>query len=174
MKESKAKDKIIDAYLNYILLKENGEASISDFCTIMKISRSTFYSNYDGLWQIKEKAIDRYRKKYQAFFSSVSQEKHDFDSFFPLFLDFVKENETYYKAMFITQTFDDSDPLFLQFKKDSYKLMDEKNIESDDREYVFQFYVFGLIHTITKWIQDGYRKSKAEITEIVKKCLFKQ
>ncbi len=86
----------------------------------------------------------------------------------------MKENETYYKAMFITQTFDDSDPLFLQFKRDSYKLMDEKNIESDDQEYVFQFYVFGLIHTITKWIQDGYRKSKAEITEIVKKCLFKQ
>ncbi len=75
MKESKAKDKIIDAYLNYILLKENGEASISDFCTIMKISRSTFYSNYDGLWQIKEKAIDRYRKNIKPFFR-VSHRKN--------------------------------------------------------------------------------------------------
>lgn len=55
MKESKAKEKIIDAYLNYILRKENEEASISDFCATMKISRSTFYSNYEGLWQIKER-----------------------------------------------------------------------------------------------------------------------
>ncbi len=74
----------------------------------------------------KKKQLIDIEKKYQAFFSSVSQEKYDFESFFPLFLDFVKESETYYKAMFITQTFDDSDPLFLQFKKDSYKLMGEK------------------------------------------------
>ncbi len=172
MWESKAKDKILDAYLSYVLLKEKNESSIAAFCNTMKISRSTFYSNFEGLWQVKEKTIERYESRFHAFYSSVPMEKYDFKSFFPLFLDFVRENDIYYKAMFKTQTIDGSDILFLQFKKDSYKLMDLTNIKSDDEDFVFQFYTYGLISIIAKWIQDGYTKSKDEITEIVMKCLF--
>ncbi len=174
MKESKAKEKILDAYLNYILLKKKNESSISDFCNTMKISRSTFYSNFEGLWQVREKTIERYESRFHTFYSSVPMEKYDFESFFPLFLDFVKENDIYYKAMFKTQIINSSDILFLQLKKDSYKLMDLANIKADDEDYVFQFYTYGLISIIAKWIQDGYTKSNDEITEIVMNCLFRK
>ncbi len=172
MKKSNAQDRMLDAYLNYILLKDNNDFSIFDFCKTMKISRSTFYSNFDGLWQLKEKTIERYKYKFNEFYSNVSCEQHDFNSFFPLFLDFVRKNDIYYKAMFKIQTLDGTDPLFLQFKEDCHRLMNIKKVEPNDQNYVFQFYSYGLISIIAKWIKDGYTKTISEITEIVRKCLI--
>lgn len=80
--EKDTKDIILDLYCKYLALDKKNLASVSDFCKTMNISRSTFYSYFDGLWEVVDSLKIRHKIKLNNLYCSVNDCEMNFDVFF--------------------------------------------------------------------------------------------
>ncbi len=177
--------KMDEAFLELLNQKDFEFITVKEICQKANVNRSTFYLHYETLNDILLEANDYICNK----FADELNYPKDFDAkninSLPLdklllvtpeylmpWLSSTRKNKKLFQT--IIKHFS-----ILQLNKNYRRLFEEIvspilnrfDITEEDREYIFVFYVDGVLNIVNKWIENGCDKDIADICRIIMECV---
>ncbi len=176
--------KMDKAFLKLLDEKEFEFITVKAICELAEVNRSTFYLHYETVNDLLEETMDYINGKFNSYFKDVTIDINKISSL-PLnelylitpeylspWLNFIKENkrlfQTFlkrYETLKIISSYNSIFqnvivPIFTRFQ-----------VKRENQEYMFLFYVEGIIGIVKKWVREGCVRSVEEITGIIKECI---
>jgi hypothetical protein len=173
---------LMDEALILLLEKKDFEfITIKEICAKAGVNRSTFYLHYENINDlIKEcgnylnkKFIDKYKGKEELNIETNSLNDLYLvdDKFLIPYLNFVKENKTFYcvvcKNPGIFGTVDQFNKLT---KTTLMPIINRFGINENDGKYYLEFFIKGIIAVVMKWVDSGCVDDVNHIALIINSC----
>ena len=158
---------LMDEALILLLEKKDFEfITIKEICAKAGVNRSTFYFHYENINDLikecdnylNEKFIDKYKGKEELNIETNSLNDLYLvdDKFLIPYLNFVKENKTFYcvvcKNPGIFGTVDQFNKLT---KTTLMPSINRFGINENDGKYYLEFFIKGIIAVVMKWVDSG-------------------
>ena len=142
---------LMDEALLLLLEKKEYEfITIKEICEKAGVYRSTFYLHYetiDDLFLIDDKHIIPY-------------------------LNFMKENKKIYKLIHKNPYIFKKQEAFETLYNELFSvILDKYGVPSNEQEYIFSFFSYGLVAIIQKWIENDCKDDVEMIAEIMKRVI---
>lgn len=154
-RKRESQNKIESAFVNLLLFKEFNEITVTDICKVTGLNRTTFYANYDDLYDLASKVKSNMEADFNKVFSD--RQNHNAVTLFKT----VYENQAMFKMYFK-----------LGYDKDNYEAIydiDLANRHFGDGEikYHIEFFKSGLNAIIKLWLENGCAEAPEEMAAIV-------
>lgn len=155
-----SQEKIEKAFVGLLQSHQLKEITVSDIIKITQLNRSTFYANYEDIYDL----ADQVRKKLEQDFGSLFA---DYDYFnersgaLKMFTH-IKENQLFYKTYF-KLCYDEKHLISAYDPKRAQVEHLDSNIK-----YHIEFFRNGLNAIIKLWLANGCRESPEEMAEVLK------
>ncbi len=153
--------RIETAFVELLQTRELKDISVSDICKICKLNRSTFYANYEDIYQLADKIKSELEQQvFDLYSKEWGKTTHSYD-YLPLFYH-MRENQIFYKTYF-KLGYDNDHPI---------KLYDMQRAEDDFQdqymEYHIEFFRSGFNAIVKKWLAEGCVESPEVMVQIIK------
>jgi hypothetical protein len=167
----KKKIEISQLYISYLLKNENKDPNVLCFCKAMKINRSTFYSNFNDLWELQDFIYENYKEELNSFYNSIPEGNSNLDDFLPFHLSFIKDHASFYKVFGKYSSYDKG--IFHNKRIETFILesLNPLNISMETKGYLYQFQLYGLRRILAIWINNDCNPSIPEMVSIIHECL---
>ncbi len=176
--------KMDEAFLKLLSEKEFEYITVKEICKIAGVNRSTFYLHYETLGDLLDETLEFINKKFDGYFQHAKVEIDKIDTL-PLqelylitptyvtpWLRFVKENKKLFKTFLKRhETLKISSSYDHIFKSVISPILTRFQVEEENQEYIFLFYVEGIMGAVKKWIREGCTRPIEEITTIISNCI---
>lgn len=174
---------LMDEALILLLEKKDFEfITIKEICAKAGVNRSTFYFHYENINDLikecdnylNEKFIDKYKGKEELNIETNSLNDLYLvdDKFLIPYLNFVKENKTFYcvvcKNPGIFGTVDQFNKLT---KTTLMPSINRFGINENDGKYYLEFFIKGIIAVVMKWVDSGCVDDVNHIALIINSCI---
>ncbi len=173
-----------EAFLSLLNEKEFEYITVKEICKRAGVNRSTFYLHYETVGELLEETIDHINKKFDGYFKNVNVDI-DKISALPIkelylitpeylepWLRFIKENKRLFQTFLKRhETLKMASSYKSIFKSVISPILTRFNVESENQEYMFLFYVSGMVGIVKKWLNDDCGRSIDELIEIIKNCI---
>ena len=94
------------------------------------------------------------------------------DKYLIPYLNFIKENKKIYKLIHNKPQLFNTKESFNNLYNDIFsKILDKYQVGTDEQEYIFSFFSFGLVAIIEKWIENNCNEDVDMIASIMKKVI---
>lgn len=167
----KTKKAIREALLTLMLEKGFDAITINDIAEEADINRGTFYLHYADKFELLGVIEDDIIAQFQALQNNIDiskmyqEENHFTDVFIKEAIGVIKENELFFKVMFISgekTTFES------KFKAEIKKNMKSKinhidTISDIPFDYYFSYVVNALLGILREWVKGGMVETKEQI-----------
>ncbi len=176
--------KMDEAFLKLLSEKEFEYITVKEICTLAGVNRSTFYLHYQTVGDLLDESLDYINSKFDGYFANIKLDVAKINSL-PLgelylitpeyltpWLKFIKENKRLFQTFLHRH-----DTLKLAgsyesiFKKVISPILTRFKVNEKDQEYMFLFYVEGILGIIKKWIREGCDRPIEEISKIITDCI---
>jgi len=177
-------ERMDEALLSLLPEKDFENITVKDICSRAGVNRSTFYLHYENTADLLVEAVALIHKRYQQSFPdpgpdsttvTVMPKKNLFfitDQWLLPWLDFVKENRRVYKAIHTQiDVFGAEHTYRVYFQNVFSPILSQYGVETEKHEYVMEFFRYGLVAVMLKWVEADCRESVEEIAEIIKLCV---
>ncbi len=155
------REKIEAIFVDLLQKKEITQITVSDICKKADINRSTFYSNYEDIYQLADKIKEALEKEVNDLYNGNTANAVGLN-YLSLF-QHIKENQLFYKTYF-KLGYDTKYPIDInQLNEKSRKYF------GDYLEYHVEFHKAGLNTIIKKWLSGGCVEDPEEMVKIIKK-----
>ncbi len=148
-------EKIEKTFIELLQDRKLNEISVSDICKISGLNRSTFYANYEDIYDLADKLRRQLEAQVFGLYENIST--HDY---LPLFRH-IRENQLFYKTYF-KLGWDDNYPV---------KRYDVRRAEADfgnrHLAYHIEFFHAGFNAMVKLWLAGGCRETPEEMAEIL-------
>ena len=151
--------RIRKAFLELILQKNLNQLSVTELCRKAGINRTTFYSCYDGMYDIADSIRHELENNAKEFFAEDSEGRINFN-YMGLFR-YIRDNQSLYRAYF-KLGYDNQYRIIRYDKKTA-----EEHFGSNLLEYHMEFFRAGLTQIIKLWLENGCRESPERIFDVV-------
>ncbi|MBQ7999992.1 MAG: TetR/AcrR family transcriptional regulator [Ruminococcus sp.] len=152
--------KIQEALLFFLESKELHQVRVSEICERAKINRTTFYANFNDIYDLADSIRKQLEQEVDSFFSLQPDKILMPDDFLRLF-QHISENRLFYRIYF-KLGYDSSDNLgFLG----SCRLPEEITVQHLD--YHAEFFKSGLNTIVKKWLSENCCKTPQEMCSIL-------
>ncbi len=152
----------MDEALLILLGKKDYEfITIKELCQKAGVNRSTFYLHYESMDDLLKETIEMVESKFSSKFDDVKDNVDTNNSiltnekYLLPYLTFIKENKKVYQLMH------DKPSLFEINKKSSFlyktifsKALTNFGVKEEEKKYIFNFYLEGVLAIIKKWLED--------------------
>lgn len=177
---------LMDEALIELLDKKDIEyITIKEICKKAGVNRSTFYLHYENINDLVEETVEYTNKEFMKYFedepqnmiskiSSLSLEELDFVQVKYLipYLNFIENNKTIFKASFSNSTGMKSTEKYRNMERYIFKpILEKMKILENERNYILNFYIQGIMAIIKEWVNNGCKESRNEICKIIIKCV---
>ena len=151
--------KIESAFIDLLQTREIKQISVSDICKITGLNRSTFYANFEDIYDLADKLRKKLEQEFaQVFTDTDTNETNGAEKMFT----HIKENQLFYKTYFKLQ-YDESCQVMIYDTQRAQKDFDNKYIK-----YHIEFFKSGINAIIKMWLNSGCKESPQEMAEIIK------
>lgn len=154
-----SQEKIERAFVTFLQTRQIDEITVSDIIKTTGLNRSTFYANYQDIFDLADKT----REKLEAEFSDLFADYDYFNEHTGALKMFthIKENQLFYKTYF-KLCYDDK---HLVSVVDPVRA--EKEQVSENLQYHIEFFRNGLNAIIKLWLANGCKESPEEMAKIL-------
>ncbi len=172
--------KMDEAFLKILSKKEFDYITVKEICKEAGVNRTTFYLHYESIVDLLDETLDYIGEKFNAYFARTELDVNEIHSL-PLeklylitpeylapWLEFIKENSRLFQT-FLTRhdTLKISSSYESIFKMVISPILTRFKVKEQDQEYMFLFYVEGIVGIVKKWIREGCVRPINEITSII-------
>ena len=173
---------LMDEALLILLEKKEFEfITIKEICEKAGVNRTTFYLHYESMDDLLIETIEMITKRfYDTFNNEVldinNLHKDDLflinDKYILPYLSFIKENKKIYKLIHKKpQIFKTKESFYKLYNDIFSKILDKYQVETNEQEYTFAYFSFGLVAIIDKWIENNCEDDIDMIANIMKKVI---
>lgn len=159
-RRKKSVEKIETVFSEMIQTNDISEISVSEICKRADINRSTFYSNFEDIYDLAEKFKYHMEEDIKELYAAEIASKgstHGFEKLFGYIRDHRLLFQTYLKL-------DYNNTMFIGYDKQlAMEVYCGKNIE-----YHIEFFKSGLNAMLKLWIKNGCKESPEELHDILK------
>lgn len=172
-----------EALFSLLLEKDFEYITVKDICVLAGVNRSTFYLHYESTADLLAEAVAMVNERYWASIPNsgltdtaiAAAPKEDLflitDRWLLPWLEFVKENRQVYKAIHTHMDVFGAERTYRDyFQKVFSPILSRYGVAGEKHEYIMEFYRYGMVSVILKWVENDCRESVAEIAEIIKIC----
>lgn len=153
--------KIETAFTELLQNCELEKISVSDICKLSGINRSTFYSNFDDIYDLAEKMKNHLLEDVMELYRPEMEQEVHSHSFLKLLMH-IEENRIFYKTYFKLGILDHN---VIGFDRDSA----EKYYNMEHIEYHIEFFQAGFNAILKKWLDGDCAETPEEICRILEK-----
>lgn len=177
---------LFDEALIYLLEKKDIEyITIKEICNKAGVNRTTFYLHYENINDLVEETANYINDKFIKYFNDNSKDfinKIKSSSLEDLiliekkyltpYLNFIKDNQKVFRASFSNPTGMRTFNKYEHLKKYVLNpILERYNISKNERSYLINFYINGIIAIIKEWINTDCKDSVNDIENIIIKCV---
>lgn len=165
-------EKLKQALLLLLELKDSSEITVSELCQIAKINRSTFYNHYSDIYGL---ILSLEKNMQPKLISSLPDPEADdyLVKSIELLVNHVGKHKKFYFAFFNrTSGVALSDSLRSMW--DNYfskKLPASDTTDDEILDYSFNYVQAGIIQIIKVWLNNGCKQKQSDLTDIIYKSI---
>lgn len=167
-----AKDKLIEALMNLLSIKDFNQINVKELCQIANVNRTTFYAYYDNTFELLIDAKDKKTATFNESFKTINFKAENYKELIYLnYFNFVKKEINLYKAYIMNSIPLGSDKDFNVLFKDTL-LPRVKKIYNNDETAIYYYTVFfmeELFCIIKRWINNNLKESPEYLAKILDK-----
>ena len=145
-------------FLNLIQTREIGSITVSDLCKATGLNRSTFYANFEDIYDLADKIRQNLEADFDSHFAGERDETQDAVRFFA----HIRENQIFYKTYFKLGF----DQKLGALRFDTERA--EKEFGSKNIKYHIEFFRSGLNAMLKMWLDGGCQESPEEMADILR------
>ena len=177
---------LMDEALLILLEKKEFEfITVKEICEKAGVNRTTFYLHYESMEDLLIESIEMITKRFYQTFNNetlnINSLKKDElflinDKYLIPYLNFIKENKKIYKLIHKKpQLFNTKESFYKLYNDIFSKILDRYQVGTNEQEYIFSYFSFGLVAIIDKWIENNCEDDIEMIASIMKKVIrYKQ
>ncbi len=152
-------EKIEQAFMALLETHELKAVTVAEICKLTGLNRSTFYANYEDVYDL----ADKLRLKLEADFAAqFADDPHqDRASSSLRMFRHIAENQPFYRTYF-KLGYDEQHPLFVYDRQRA-----AADFGEEDVKYHIEFFRHGLYAIIKMWLNGGCRESPEEMNAIL-------
>ena len=155
-----SQEKIEKVFISLLQDRQINEITVSDIIKQAALNRSTFYANYEDIYDLADKVKERLEREFSSIFS-------DYDYFTErrgalTMFRHIKENQLFYTTYF-KLCYDDKHLISIYDTKRAEKEQINSNIR-----YHIEFFRNGLNAIIKLWLANGCQESPEEMAQVLK------
>ncbi len=173
--------RIDEAFLKILYKKDFEYITVKEICEEAKVNRSTFYLHYETLGDLLDETMEYIVEKFCNHFDGITIDVKNTPvkdlylitpQYLVPWLNFIKENQKIFLTIFkrhktlnISRYYDE---IFNDF---IVPILERNNVPKSEQEYIFLFYVEGIMGVVKKWIKEGCESSVDYITTLICKYI---
>ncbi len=176
--------KMDEAFLKLLDKKEFEFITVKEICDLAGVNRSTFYLHYDTVNDILEEATDYINSKFATYFHNVDIDVNRINSL-PLdelylitpkylvpWVEFIKDNKRLFQT-FIKRhdTLRIANTYHQLLEKVVCPILSRYGVAEKKQEYMFLYYVEGIVGIVKHWLRNGCDLSVDEIVTLIGECV---
>jgi len=148
-------EKIEKIFINLLMTREINAISVTDICKECGINRSTFYANFQDVYDLADKLREKIEEDFNAQFQNQSSQ-----SACNMF-QHIYENQLFYKIYF-KLGYDNMNRIYTYDHNRA-----EQDFSGKYIEYHIEFFRNGLNSIIKMWLNNGCRETPEEMAQIL-------
>ncbi len=156
-----SRQKLEKAFIELLQTREIDEISVSELCKLTKLNRSTFYANYEDIYDLADKIRDGLESDVAELYDEGLASKLHSSDWLKL-LYHIKENQLFYNTYF-KLGYDKQPSVDIEQIAEIYRQFPEKHLE-----YHIEFFKAGFNAIVKRWLGSGCKESPEEISGIIK------
>ena len=173
-----------EALLSLLLEKEFGCITVKDVCARAGVSRSTFYLHYENTADLLVETLGLVHGRFQMSFpepeaAGAAVAAHPKEELFFItdrwlipYLELVKENRHIYKAIHTQMDVFNAERAYAQLFQALFSpIFSRYGVDRERHGYIMEFYRYGLVAVLMKWVEADCGESPAEIAQVIKLCV---
>ncbi len=153
-------DKIEKAFMELLSSRELKEIYVSDICKMTGLNRSTFYANFEDIYDLADKMREKLEMEFSELFKGYDTENDNFGA--EKMFAHIKENQLFYKTYF-KLGYDERNTLLVYDLKRAQRHFDIKYID-----YHIEFFRHGINAIIKMWLSKGCKESPVEMANVLR------
>ena len=159
-RKRQSKERIEKAFIESLQTKELHQITVSDICKACQLNRSTFYANYEDIYDLADKVREYLETEVNLLYKEEKTQGFNSNDYLKLFRH-ISENQLFYKTYF-KLGYDN------QFKIVKYDTKLATN-HFDNRfiHYHIEFFKSGFNAIVKMWLNSGCRETPEEMNEII-------
>ncbi len=173
-----------EAFLALLDEKDFAYITVKEICARAGVNRSTFYLHYETVGDLLEETIEYIGTKFHTYFENAHIDTAAIASL-PLdelylitpqylipWLTFIKDDKRLFQTVLKRQ-----DTLRVVtsyksiFKEIIRPIMTKYNAKVEDQEYIFLFYVEGIIGIVKQWLREDCVRPTEQIAALIMQCV---
>lgn len=177
---------LMDKALVELLKQKDSEyITVKEICEKAGVSRSTFYLHYETVSDLISETMELTMQRFQASFAVKPQEfvpniqnasLRDLmlitSEYLHPYLAFVRENRALYKASFRNpKAFHTNTHLENVYQYVMLPIMDRFKIPKDEQQYFVDYYIYGCMAVIRRWVDNNCDDAIEAIESILIRCI---
>lgn len=144
-------------FVNMLLERDVSEITVSDICKAADVNRSTFYANYQDIYDLVEKICLNMQNEFNAAFEGEIDEGFGALKMFT----HIYENQLFYKIYFLLEKYSREKVMVYD------KLRAEQDFQNQNVDYHIEFFRSGFNAIVKMWLDRGCRESPEEMAKIL-------
>lgn len=144
-------------FVNMLLERDVSEITVSDICKAADVNRSTFYANYQDIYDLVEKICRNMQNEFNAAFEGEIDEGFGALKMFT----HIYENQLFYKIYFLLEKHSREKVMVYD------KLRAEQDFQNQNVDYHIEFFRSGFNAIVKMWLDRGCRESPEEMAKIL-------
>lgn len=167
--------KIQETLLNLLEHKDFSKITVQEICNLANINRSTFYAHYLDVYDLIDKTEITLHQKLISLYADTEITKTNFHKpkYLTIFLNYIYEYRNFYRVRLQTRKSFPIEQGFEPLWNNLVKPHSEKiGLKSEDEMmYYFVYFQAGFTMMLKRWIDNNFKESPEELSEIILKCI---
>ena len=160
---------IKDSMLKLMEKKEISKITVTELCSLADINRATFYKYYVDIYDLIEKIeLELYNDIKKSI--DLIENNESIKPFIDNMIKIIYENQNACKVLFGPYGNKEfiRKIVYLGYIKSATEWKNKlTKFSTDQIDYIFNFFAFGSIGIIEKWIDDKFKNSPEEISKLI-------
>ncbi len=155
-----SQEKIESVFIDLLQEKEISQITVSDICQKTGLNRSTFYANYDDVYNLADRIKDKLEQYVDDLYENDVTNKCGVD--YLILFRFIKDNQRLFNTYF-KLGYDNNHKV--NWENLNFDLVD--SLHGEHIEYHVEFHKAGLNAIIKKWLASGCKESPETMVKIL-------
>ncbi len=159
-RRQQSQEKIESVFLELLEEKEINQITVSDLCKLTGLNRSTFYANYQDIYDLADKIREKLLGEVVALYDNTSASLFNNEDYLRLFRH-IQEHQILYKTYF-KLGYDN------QKEQEVYNLdLAEQFFHGEYIDYHVTFFKAGFNAMVKKWLASGCQETPETMANIL-------
>ena len=160
-RKRQSKERTEKAFIESLQTKELHQITVSDICKACQLNRSTFYANYEDIYDLADKVREYLETEVNLLYKEEKTQGFNSNDYLKLFRH-IQENQMLYRTYF-KLGYDNQYKIRYYDTKQAIKYFGNKHIE-----YHITFFQSGFNAIVKMWLAGGCKETPEEMNEIIR------